>query len=110
MELSQEPSTLLLAVQAAAAVLVHQFGLLHPHVHGPVPLIAVGLPVAQVAVGVIYELNAILHDPLIQAAFARVQAVAVVLVQPSALLHPHVALWSQLLATLDTDVPDVQAN
>ena len=85
-------STLLFAVQAAAAVLVHPFGLLHHHVHGPAPLTIVGTHVAQVAVGVTYALNAILHDPLIQATLAFVQAVAVVLVHPSALLHHHVAL------------------
>ena len=40
-------------------------GLLHPHVHGPVPLIPVGLPVAQVGVGAVRELNVGLHEPLI---------------------------------------------
>ena len=85
-------STLLLAIQAAGAVLVQPFGLLHHHVHGHVPLTIVGTPVAQVAVGVVYELKVTLHDPLIQAAFARVQAVAAVLVHPSVLLHHQVAL------------------
>ena len=44
------------------------------------------------------------------AALAFVQAVAVVLAPPSVLLHHQVALWPQLLATLDTDVPGVQPN
>ena len=44
---------LLLAVQAAAVVLVPPFGLLHPHVHGPVPLTTVPVPDAQVGDGVV---------------------------------------------------------
>ena len=79
------------AIQAAGAVLVHPFGLLHPHVHGQVPAITVGLPVAQVGAGVGYALKVALHDPLIQAGLALKQAVAVVLTHPSALLHHHVA-------------------
>jgi hypothetical protein len=55
-------STILLATQAVGAVLVHQFVLLHHHVHGPVPLTAVGVPVAQVGVGVMAELNIALQD------------------------------------------------
>ena len=81
-----------MAVQAFGAVFVHPFGLLHHHVHGHVPDTAVGLPVEQVADGREYELKAILQEPFIQAALAFVQAVAVVLVHPSALLHHHVAL------------------
>ena len=49
--LLQIPSTLLFALHALAAVLVPQFGLLHPQVHGPLPLTAVAFPVAHVAVG-----------------------------------------------------------
>ena len=51
----------MLAEQALPAVLVQPFGLLHPHVHGPVPLIAVGFPVAQIAVGVEYVLKVAEH-------------------------------------------------
>ena len=79
-----------MAVHEFGAVFVQPFGLLHPHVHGHVPLTTVGLPVAQVAVGRTYELNVTLHDPFIQAALALLHAVAVVLVHPSVLLHPHV--------------------
>ena len=37
-------------------------------------------------------------------------ALLAVLVPPSALLHPHVAVPPQDHATLDADVPEVQAN
>lgn len=37
--------------------MVHPSVLLHPHVHGHVPLITVGVHVAQVGVGVVYELK-----------------------------------------------------
>jgi hypothetical protein len=45
--------------------LVQPFGLLHHHVHGHVPLTIVGTPVAQVAVGVVYELKVTLHAQLV---------------------------------------------
>ncbi len=108
--LLHHPSTLLFALQAFAAVLVPPFGLLHPHVHGQLPMTLVGVPVAQVAVGRVYELNTLLHTPFIQAELALEQVVAVVLVPPSVLLHPHVAFCPQLLATLDTEVPTEQAK
>jgi hypothetical protein len=65
---------ILLALQAFADVLVHQFVLLHHHVHGPVPLTAVGVPVEQVGVGVVAELNGALHTPLIHVEFSILQA------------------------------------
>jgi hypothetical protein len=80
-------STIMLAVQAFADVFVHQFVLLHHHVHGPVPLTAVGLPVAQVAVGVVAELNVALQVPLIHAGFAILQAAVEPVHDP---LHDHV--------------------
>ena len=85
------PFTLLFAVQAFAAVLVPPFGLLHHHVHGHVPLMAVGFPRAQVAgAGITYEFEGALHAPFIHAAFILLHAVAVVLVPPSILLHHQV--------------------
>jgi hypothetical protein len=45
-----------------------------------------------------------------QGAFTLLHAVAVVLIQPSALLHPHVEFPPQEPAILDTEAPDVQAN
>jgi hypothetical protein len=80
-------STIMLAVQAFADVLVHQFVLLHHHVHGPVPLIAVGVPVAQVGVGVVAELNGALQAPLIHAEFNILQAAVEPVHDPS---HDHV--------------------
>lgn len=55
-------------------------------------------------------MNVTLHCPSIHAGFSFVQVVAVVFVHPSSLLHHHVALWLQLLSTLDTDCPYEQAN
>jgi hypothetical protein len=53
---------ILLAVQAFDAVLDHQFVLSHHHVHGPVPLTLVGVPEAQVGIGVATELNGALQE------------------------------------------------
>ena len=92
------------AIQAPDAVLVHPFGLLHPHVHGQVPDTAVGVPVAQVAVGRAYELKVTLHEPLIQASLAFEQAVAVVLVHPSILVHPHVLVVEHAMSPLSDPV------
>ena len=58
------------AEQAFAAVLVPPFGLLHPHVQGHVPLMAVGLPAAQVGVGAVSELNVGLQAPFINGTHA----------------------------------------
>ena len=87
----QIQSTVLLAVQAVMRVSVPPFTQVHHQVHGHVPDTAVGVPVEQVAVGRAYELKATLHDPLIQAALALKQAVAVVEVHPFDPLHHHVA-------------------
>ena len=94
----------MLAVQAAAAVEVPPLIPVHHQVHGHVPDTAVGLPVAQVADGREYELKATLHDPLIQAAFAFEQAVAVVLVHPSIPLHPHVLVVEHAMSPLSDPV------
>ena len=99
-----------LAEQAPEAVLVHPFGLLHPHVHGHVPVTSVGSQAAQVGVGVTYELNTGLHVPLIHAALAMLHSIGDVLVHPSVLLHHQVEFCPQLLATLVTDAPTEQAN
>jgi hypothetical protein len=93
-----------LAVQEFGAVFVQPFGLLHPHVHGHVPLTIVGLPVAQVAVGRTYELNATLHDPFIQAALALLHDVAVVLVHPLIPEHPQVLVVEHEISPLSDPV------
>jgi hypothetical protein len=85
--------TVLLALQALAAVLVHPLTPLHHHVHGPVPLTAVGVPVAQVGVGVVAELNTLLQTQLIgQAALAILQAAVAHQLAPThdqVCDHPH---------------------
>ena len=80
---------------------------MHPHVQGHVPLIPVGLPAAQVGVGVVYESNIGLQAPLIQAAFAFEQ---LALVPPLTLSQFHVAFHPQDPGLLDTEVPTVHAN
>ena len=101
------PSTRLFAEHALAAVLVPPFGLVHPHVHGHVPLIPVGLPAAQVGVGVVYESNVGLQAPLIHATFAFEQ---LALVPPLTLSQFHVEFHPQDPGLLDTEVPAVHAN
>ena len=98
--------TVLLAVQALAAVLVHPLAPLHHHVHGPVPLTAVGVPVAQVAAGVVAELNILLQTQLIgQAALAILHAAVD---HPSAPIHDHVCDHPQDPARYHDAVPAVQ--
>ncbi len=93
-----------MAVQEFGAVFVQPFGLLHPHVHGHVPLTIVGLPVAQVAVGRMYELKVTLQEPFIQAALALLHAVAVVLVHPLIPEHHQVLVVEQEMSPLSDPV------
>jgi hypothetical protein len=54
---------IIFAIQAFGAVLAQLSVLLHHHVHGPVPLTGVGVPVKQVGVGVVAELIGALQAP-----------------------------------------------
>jgi TctA family transporter len=93
----QAPFTILFALHALAAVLVPPFGLLHHHVHGHIPDTAVGVPDAQVAVGVLRELKVALQAPLIHTAFARLHCTLVVYPLPP---QYHVLVVPQATAPL----------
>ena len=69
-------------------VSVPPFTQVHHQVHGHVPDTAVGVPVAQVAVGRAYELKATLQ--LASTLLLAVQAFPSVLVPPFGLLHHQV--------------------
>ena len=105
----QPNRTLLLQVAA-----VPQDWLLTPGVAPRLAQVVESHPVCSVQVLVLLPPEQADHPVTVagaeHAALAFVQAVAVVLAPPSVLLHHQVALWPQLLATLDTDVPGVQPN
>jgi hypothetical protein len=94
-----------LAVQAFDAVLVHPLVLSHHQAHGPVPLTLVGVPVAQVGVGVVAELNGTLQDPLIHAGFTMLQDAVEPVHDPS---HDHVCDHPHEPGFGDVGVPTVQ--